>query len=89
MVSGFKNGRYDLTWTQAGRWHGQPRCSTQRDPDFLDQVFEHHLQPMGFERHAHASKAVLSVTGPGISTRRRTPKYEAIHNPPPRSTSTS
>jgi hypothetical protein len=81
-MSGFKNGRYDLTRTQAGRWHGNDNCCSQREGDFLDRVWRLHLEPAGFERHSHTSSAVLSVSGPGVALRDPTSLLQALRNPP-------
>ena len=80
-VSGFKGGRYEITWSQAGRWQGPGNCCVPRDPQFLERVFELHLKPAGFERHPHTSSAVLCVTGPEIAQRRSDDMFEAIRNP--------
>ena len=81
-MSGFKAGRYDMTLSQAGRWHGDDNCCHQGEEDFLDRVWKLHLEPAGFTRHAHPSKAVLSVTGPGIGSRSTTPLFTALRQPP-------
>lgn len=81
-MSGFKNGGYDLTWTQASRWHGRDNCCDPSQDNFLDRIWTLHVQPAGFDRRDHPSKAVLSVIGPGLRERSTDVLFNAIRNPP-------
>ena len=81
-MSGFKKGRYDLTATQAARWHGADNCCPWGQEDFLDRIWRLHAQPAGFDRHDHPSKAVLCLTGPGTASRRTDRLFQALREPP-------
>lgn len=86
-MGGFRNdGTFDLTWSKARDWHAPacrgPDCWHDDGPtggeDFLEQLFEKVLKPLGFVRYPIKTTAALRLSGPGLAQKSTDVLFRAL-----------